>query len=444
MTLPIHHSLRSKFLIRRDFLLGFGAFSMVSLANCATPGPGGPTSATALDAYLRQIVDNGWVSGAAVAVLGQAGTSLTRSFGFADREARSPVQPDTIYRIYSMTKPVTAAAMMALVEDGAVGLDQPIAEFLPEFSAPRVFVRFDGETVVTEPARRPITIRHLLTHTSGLSESFNRGLEPTAELYHRMGLRAGSWDPELHINSLADFSQRLAEIPLAFHPGERWLYSSSLDLAGRVIEVASGKDFATFTHERIVAPLRMRDTAFALSPSQVNRLAAMYVATPDHGTQRATEAQIPAWNVAGGAVVPMGGSGLFSTLPDYVRFTHMLLNKGELDGARVLSRESVEQMMTNQLPPALGDAPLSEAARFGLGGEVAGLGFGLGGSVLMDPARAGGLGHAGEYAWGGAASTTFWVDPVENISVVLMTQKLPSGVHPLRDQLRRAVYETTP
>ena len=425
-------------------LFGFTALSAVQIAGCATSGPSRHISVDALDAYLRQIVDNGWVSGAAVAVSGPGGGTLTRSFGFADREARSPIRPGTIYRIYSMTKPVTAAAMMALVEEGAVRLDQPIADFLPEFSAPRVFVRFDGETAITEPARRPITVHHLLTHTSGLSESFNRGLEPTAELYHRIGLRAGNWDPALRINSLSEFSRRLADIPLAFHPGERWLYSSSLDLAGRVIEVASGQDFAAFTRDRILAPLRMRDTAFSISSSQQIRLAAMYVATPDHGTQRAPETQIPAWNVEGGGVVPMGGGGLFSTLPDYVRFTRMLLNKGELDGARVLSRQSVERMMTNHLPPELGDAPLSEAARFGLGGEVAGLGFGLGGSVLVDPARAGGLGHGGEYAWGGAASTTFWVDPVENISVVLMTQKLPSGVHPLRDQLRRAVYQPTP
>lgn len=426
---------------RRDLLRAIGAVSSVSFVGCTTDRGVLRSVAPGIEAWLRQIVDNGWVAGAAVAVTGAGGGSLTRSFGHADREAAAPIKPDTIYRIYSMTKPITAAAMMAVIEDGAARLDQPIADFVPEFAAPRVFVRFEGEHAITEPARRPITIRHLLTHTSGLSESFNRGLEPTAEIYHRIGLRAGNWDPALGIRTLADFSARLAEIPLAFHPGERWLYSSSLDLAGRVVEVASGRDFAAFTHDRMLAPLRMNDTAYAIGAEQTQRLAAMYFATPDQGTQRTPDAQIPAWNAPGGGVVPMGGGGLFSTLPDYVRFTRMLLNKGELEGVRALSRGSVEQMMTSHLPPELGDTPLSEAARFGLGGEVAGLGFGFGGSVLLDPARAGGIGHVGEYAWGGAASTTFWVDPVENFSVVLMTQKLPSGVHPLRDQLRRIVYQ---
>ncbi len=426
---------------RRGFLSAIGLFSLVSVAACATSGAGRSSAARGIEAWLRQIVDNGWVCGAAAAISGADGAALTRTHGHADREAGASIRSDTIYRIYSMTKPITAAAMMAVVEDDDARLDQPIADFLPEFVSPRVFVRFEGESVITEPARRPITIRHLLTHTSGLSESFNRGFEPTAEIYHRIGLRAGNWDPVLGIRTLSDFSQRLAEIPLAFHPGERWLYGSGLDLAGRVIEAASGQDFAAFTHDRMLAPLRMDDTAYAISAAQTQRLAAMYVASPDQSMQRAPDAEIPGWNVPGGGVVPMGGGGLYSTLPDYVRFTRMLLHKGELDGVRVLSRSSVEQMMTNHLPPELGDAPLSEAARFGLGGEVAGLGFGLGGSVMLDPASAGGIGHVGEYAWGGAASTTFWVDPVENFSVVLMTQKLPSGVHPLRDQLRRIVYK---
>lgn len=394
--------------------------------------------AVALDAWLAKIVDNGWVSGAAVQIAKPGITTLTRVYGFADREAQSALSESTIYRIYSMTKPITASCMMTLVEDRKVSLDQPIRDFLPEWSDPQVLIGFDGEKPVTEPARRPITVRHLLTHTSGLSESFNKGLEPSADIYQRIGLIAGQFRPSLGITSLRRYSEVLATIPLAFHPGEQWLYSSGLELAGRVIETASGQDFASYLDSRLLGPLGMTDTHFKLPSHKRGRLAAMYVGGPDGKTMRLNPPLIPAWGE--GTVIPMGGSGLFSTLGDYTRFARMLVGRGALDGTRVLSSNSVGAMMSNQLSPALGAMPLSAAARFGLGGEVKGLGFGLGGSVLVDPKAAGGIGHRGEYAWGGAASTTFWVDPVTQTSVVLMTQKLPSGIHPLRDELRRLVW----
>ncbi|MFZ5748448.1 MAG: serine hydrolase domain-containing protein [Pseudomonadota bacterium] len=413
---------------------------------CAAMLPGAGVAAvrdrralgTALEIWLARIVDKGWVSGAAVRIVAPGAPALTRLHGFADRESQRPLDEATIYRIYSMTKPITAACMMTLVEDGKVALDQPIRDFLPEWSEPQVFVRFDGDTPVTERARRPITVRHLVTHTSGLSESFNKGFEPTADLYHRIGLIAGQFRPSLGITSLKRYSEVLSTIPLAFQPGEKWLYSSGLEIAGRVIEAASGQDFATYLEARLLAPLGMVDTHFALPAAKRPRLAAMYVGGADGATRRLDPPLIPAWGTD--SVIPMGGSGLFSTLGDYTRFARMLIGHGALGGARVLRPASVRAMMTNQLPPALGDMPLSAAARFGLGGEVKGLGFGLGGSVLVDPAAAGGIGHRGEYAWGGAASTTFWVDPVTRTSVVLMTQKLPSGIHPLRDELRRLVY----
>jgi CubicO group peptidase (beta-lactamase class C family) len=390
-----------------------------------------------LESWLSEIVSKGWTAGAAVEVIGVSPEPLILLQGNADPEAGRPVALDTIYRIYSMTKPVTAAAMMTLVESGAVGLDQPVADFLPESRTPRVFVRFDGDEVVTEPARRPITIRHLLTHTSGMSESFNKGLEPTALLYERAGLRTGRWYDTLDIRTLEQLVRRLSKIPLAAHPGEKWIYGSSLDVAGRVIEAAAGQGFSAFMQEKIFAPLRMPDTGFS-PPEDKNRLAALYRLSAVGSSMRVPPADIPAWGE--NPVVPTGGTGLFSTLPDYARFVRMLINRGALDGARILSAKSVETMMTDQLGPELGETPLSAAARFGLGGEVAGLGFGLGGSVLRDPSLAGGIGSRGEYAWGGAASTTFWVDPVKNIAVILMTQKMPSGAHPFRDQLRKIVY----
>ncbi|MCW3834531.1 serine hydrolase domain-containing protein [Sphingomonas canadensis] len=432
-------------------MMGRRAFGAMLAGTCFStmlPAPGLAATgdrkrlAAALDTWLARIVDNGWVSGAAVRIEKAGAAPLTRLHGFADREARTPLGESTIYRIYSMTKPVTAACMMTLVEDGKVALDQPVRELLPEWSDPQVLVRFDGDKPVTEPAKRPITVRHLLTHTSGLSESFNKGFEPSADLYHRIGLIAGQFRPALGITSLKRYSEVLATIPLAFQPGEKWLYSSGLEVAGRVIEAASGRDYESYLRARLLQPLGMADTHFALPASKRPRLAAMYVGSPDGKTARLNPPMIPAWGED--SVIPMGGSGLFSTLGDYTRFAQMLIGRGRLGRARVLRAESVTAMMTNQLPPALGDMPLSAAARFGLGGEVKGLGFGLGGSVLVDPAAAGGMGHRGEYAWGGAASTTFWVDPVTRTSVVLMTQKLPSGIHPLRDELRRLVYGRLP
>ncbi|WP_342248994.1 serine hydrolase domain-containing protein [Sphingomonas sp. OTU376] len=431
--------------------MGRRAFGVALAGSCISamlPAPGfaaagdGKTLSAALDAWLAKIVDNGWVSGAAVRIVRPGAATLTRLHGFSDRESRTPLSEATIYRVYSMTKPITAACMMTLVEDGKVRLDQPIREFLPEWSEPQVLVRFDGDKPVTEPAKRPITVRHLLTHTSGLSESFNKGFDPSAELYHRIGLVAGQFRPSLGITSLKRYSEVLATIPLAFQPGEKWLYSSGLEIAGRIIEAASGQDYATYLGVRLLKPLKMVDTHFALPASKRSRLATMYVGGPDGKTMRLNPPMIPAWGEDN--VIPMGGSGLFSTLGDYTRFAQMLIGHGVLGGTRVLSARSVQAMMSNQLPAALGDMPLSAAARFGLGGEVKGLGFGLGGSVLVDPAAAGGIGHRGEYAWGGAASTTFWVDPVTRTSVVLMTQKLPSGIHPLRDELRRLVYGNLP
>lgn len=390
-----------------------------------------------LKQWLQQVVDKRWVSGGSISVTAGSAQPLLVMHGWADVENRRATAPDTVYRIYSMTKPITTVAMMTLVERGTVKLDQPIADFLPEFARPNVFVRFEGESAITEPATKPITVRHLLTHTAGLSESFNDGIEPTARLYKQAGLIAGQWYRNGAIKSLADFSRAIAAIPLAAQPGTRWIYGTSLDVAGRVVEVASGVDFDEYVQQHVLGPLRMRDTTFKATAEQKARLAALYRAGPG-GLERIPDAQIPAWGEE--TVIPTGGAGLFSTLSDYSRFAKMLMNSGELDGARVLSRASVDAMMTDQLGTTAGREPLSAAARFGLGGEVKGLGFGLGGSVMLEPSQADNLDSRGEYAWGGAASTTFWVNRAKAHSVVLMTQKLPSGLHPLRDELRRRVY----
>lgn len=421
-------------------LLGEGALLYSLLAR--TAGAGSiqvPADAlrVQLQHWLTQIVEKHWVSGASVLVMQGDAPPLLVTGGQADMEAQIPVTPETMFRIYSMTKPITTVAMMTLVEKGKVRLDQPIADFLPEFTQPRVFVRFDGDNVITEPARTPITVRHLLTHTAGLSESFNDGLEPTAQLYKRAGMIAGQWYRLGTIHSLAEFSRQIARIPLAAQPGTRWIYGTSLDIAGRVIEAASGIDFGEYVRRQVLEPLQMRDTTFQVTAQQRSRLAALY-RVGQQTLERIPEKQVPAWGID--KVIPTGGAGLFSTLTDYGRFARMLMQSGELDGVRILTRQSVDQMMTDQLGDRLGSEPLSAAARFGLGGEVKGLGFGLGGSVMRDASLADGLDSQGEYAWGGAASTTFWVNRHRQLAAVLMTQKLPSGVHPLRDELRQIVY----
>jgi CubicO group peptidase (beta-lactamase class C family) len=383
-----------------------------------------------IDAHFDRYVEDGRLPGW-LAVVSRRGriVHLGRG-GHRDVEASLPVETDTLWRLFSMTKPVTSVAAMMLAEEGLLELDDPISRWLPEFASPRVYVKGSALAPLTEPATSPIRVWHLLTHTAGLTYGFHHG-HPVDAIYRAAGFEWGT-PPGL---DLATCSSRWAALPLVFQPGTEWNYSIATDVLGRLVEVVSGLPLDEFFESRIFAPLGMTDTGFvASSPS---RLAAMYVRDPASG--RATRND--AFGRMGTARPDClsGGGGLVSSAADYWRFTEMLLRGGERDGVRLLAPRTVSLMASNHLP---GRVDLEEFGR-PLFAEMPfdGHGFGLGFSVLQDPVKARTLSSAGEFAWGGAASTAFWVDPDKDLTVGFYTQLLPSSTYRLRPQLRQLVYQ---
>ena len=378
--------------------------------------------------WLQAHVDGGRLPGALVSVARHGEVALLEAVGLRDREARAPIGVDTLFRIYSMTKPVTAVAVMMLCEAGHIGLDDPVARFIPGFERLQVQV-IDGEgRVRVVPARRPMTVRHLLTHTAGFGYG-TRDATPAEALYLD---RHTDFAP--NDGPLAEVVERLLTIPLLCEPGSGWHYGVSSDVLGRLVEVVAGQPFADFLGERIFEPLCLRDTGFSVPGEKAGRLAALYARTEDDGM---TLLESPRESVYTRPVsTHSGGAGLISTLGDYFRFTELLRRKGELDGVRLLRRETVEEMTRNQLPgdiAELGQPTFNETS-------TRGIGFGLGFSVLIDSRVARLPGSVGEYAWGGMASTAFWNDPVRDLGVILMTQLRPSDAYPLRRELRELVY----
>ena len=350
--------------------------------------------------------------------------------GLRDVEAGLPVEEDTIFRFYSMPKPITSIAVMMLYEEGRFQLDNPIAAFLPEFADMQVYVSGEGAAMRTEPARGPITFRHLLTHTGGLTYGFFEAT-PVDAAYreNKVEFNGGKGD-------LAACARRLADQPLLNHPGDEWNYSVSTDLLGRLVEVISGQPLDEFLQRRILGPLGMEDTAFSILPGKQNRFAANYGPEEGGGLELIDSARESKYR---DVILFSGGGGLTSTARDYHRFTQMLRGKGELEGVRLLGRKTVEYMTTNHLPDngdltSMGQAVFSETSYDGVG-------FGLGFSVMLDPAKAQVIGSPGEYAWGGAASTAFWIDPVEDMSVIFLTQLMPSSTYPLRRELKVLTYQ---
>jgi CubicO group peptidase (beta-lactamase class C family) len=339
-----------------------------------------------------------------------------KAFGVRSIEHKDPMERDDLFRIYSMTKPVTTAAMMMLVEAGKVSLDDPVAEYLPAFAGVRVW-----SPAGPVAPRRPMTIRDLLQHTSGLTYGIF-GETPVDSAYRKAGL--------MEPRSLPELMDQLAKLPLVGHPGEVWNYGFSTDVAGRIIEVASGMPLDRFMADRIFGPLGMKDTYFEVPAEKRARLTGYYAITngppalldsPDTGsfTRR--------------PVYLSGGGGLVSSAPDYLRFAQMILNGGELDGVRLLRRETVARMLSNQLPASLIPLRVGEIV-------IPGNGFGLGFSVVVDPPVPG-IADRGRAAWAGYANTFFWIDPNRRMIAMVLAQTFPFGVPPLELDFRRLVYE---
>jgi CubicO group peptidase (beta-lactamase class C family) len=381
--------------------------------------------------FLRRYVDDGRLPGWSLMVSRHGRVVDASVYGRRDLEADLPIEPDTLFRIYSMTKPITSVAAMMLYEEGAFDLNDPISLFIPAFAAPRVYTGGPAAKPVTVPAVEPIRIRHLLTHTSGLTYGFHR-IHPVDEIYRAQGFEWSS-PPGM---DLATCCEHWAAMPLLFQPGAEWAYSIATDVLGRLVEVVSGLSLDEFFRTRILEPLGMADTGFTVPADRRDRLAALYAPRP--GTGAAVRYDALGTAALEGDRFLSGGGGLVGTIGDYHRFTEFLRRGGELDGVRLLGRPTLRYMTRNHLPGGADLAtygrPLFAETRYD------GMGFGLGFSVLEDPVANGTLSSVGEFAWGGAASTSFWVDPVEDLTVVFMTQLLPSSTYPLRQQMRQLVY----
>jgi CubicO group peptidase (beta-lactamase class C family) len=338
---------------------------------------------------------------------------------------------DTIFRVYSMTKPVTSIALMQLHEHGHFRLTDPVHRFLPAWRDLGVFQGGSHPQFLTTRPQRAMTVQDLLRHTSGLTYGFMHRTNVDAA-YRKLGI--GAFRP--FDGNLAEMCDQLSRLPLEFSPGTAWNYSVSTDVCGHLVELISGEPFDRYLERHVLGPLGMEDTAFFVPPEKADRLAACYERGPDKrlrlqdDPERSRYLEKP--KLLG------GGGGLVSTAADYLRFARMLRGGGELDGQRIIGRKTLELMTRNHLP---GGRDLSEfALAWFAETPYAGVGFGLGFSVQMDCAKGGIVGSEGEFAWGGAASTAFWVDPVEDLIVIFMTQFMPSRTFDFRGQLKSIVY----
>jgi CubicO group peptidase (beta-lactamase class C family) len=382
-----------------------------------------------IEDWMRRQVSDERLAGIEVLINRRGHTVLHRCHGQRDLARKAEATPETIYRIYSMTKPLTAVAIMMLYEEGRFQLDDPITRFLPAFAQQRVFTGGGYGAVMTEPAMRDITFRDLLTHTSGLTYAFMQAT-PVDAIYRAQKLELpGSPEP------LGELIGRLAKVPLIAQPGAEWNYSVSSDVLGHLVAVISGRPFEEFLRERVLRPLEMVDTEFFVASDKVNRFAANYERGPDGRPRLLEDPETSRFLQPPKA--PSGGGGLVGTARDYLRFCLMLLNQGAYGSTRLLGRKTVELMTTNHLN---GDMAAMGQPRFAES-NYHGIGFGLGFSVMLDPAKAQMVGSRGEYAWGGLASTAFWVDPQEDMAVVLMTQLTPSSTYPIRRELRVLAYQ---
>ncbi|GAA4774911.1 serine hydrolase domain-containing protein [Actinomycetospora chlora] len=393
-----------------------------------------PARLARIDDHFARYVDDGRLAGYHAVVARDGRIVHSASAGHRDVDAGLPVTDDTRWRIYSMSKPITSVAAMVLWERGAFELTDPISRWLPEFAEPQVYVKGSSSKPLLEAATEPIRVWHLLTHTAGLTYGFHHA-HPVDELYRAAGFE---WSAPADLD-LAGCVRAWARMPLVFQPGTEWNYSQATDVLGRLIEVVSGQTLDAFLDENVLGPLGMTATGFAVDDP--DRLATLYLANPATGRYLSAEAA-GMGAMAREAIEPTwlgGGGGLVSTAADYHRFTRMLLGRGEVDGVRVLGSRTVDYMGRNHLP---GGLDLEQVGR-PLFAEMPfhGVGFGLGFSVVLDPVAYKVPVSAGEMAWGGAASTAFWVDPVERVTAMFFTQLLPSSAHPIRSQLRGLVYQ---
>jgi CubicO group peptidase (beta-lactamase class C family) len=377
-----------------------------------------------LNKVMQQYIDRGSFAGIVTLIARKGQVAHLQTFGWQELETKRPMRADTIFRIYSMTKPIISAAAMMLCEEGKLRLADPVSRYIPEFKEARVMAaRPDGGYDLI-PAQRQMTIHDLMTHSGGLS--YGDDMNSALDQLYRATLHHLDEEVEPVLEKWVQaFAQ--ARLPLAFQPGTGFRYSLSIDVLGYIIQLASGQLFEEFLRERIFTPLGMPDTAFWVPPEKAGRLALIYgpceegvlkVVVPEHGA----DILKPTNN-------PFGGGGLVSTVGDYFRFGQMLLNGGELEGVRLLGRQTVEWMLQNHLPEGI--HPMGELAN----------GFGLGGAVLMHPGLSHRPGSAGKFGWGGAANTEWWIDPAEQMQCLIMLQYMPCFTIPVVEDFAQLAYQ---
>ena len=378
---------------------------------------------------LAKYVEPGRIAGALTLVARRGKIAFLSPVGKMDRERGTAMRADTLFRIYSMTKPVTSVALMMLHERGAFQLGDPVHKWLPGWDQLRVYRYGRYPNFVTEPAERPMTVRDLLTHTSGLSYGILERTHLDAA-YRKLGIGEGK-------GTLSDMVEKLGSLPLAFSPGTRWGYSVATDVVARLVEILSGRSFDEYLRQEIFEPLGMVDTAYTVAADKLPRYAANYARSPGGPMNLFDDPANSAY--ARPKALFTGSSGLISTAADYVRFAEMLRRGGVLGGVRILGPRTVQYMTKNHLPGGVDLASIATESSFSET-RYEGMGFGLGFHVVLDPVRSQVPGSVGEYGWGGMASTAFWIDPAEELTVVFMTQLVPSSALNVRAELKSIVY----
>jgi CubicO group peptidase (beta-lactamase class C family) len=378
-----------------------------------------------IDGTLKSFIDSNKIAGVSALIFEKGKEVYYGAYGYADKEAAKPMDRNTVVRIYSMTKPITGTALMTLFEQGKFKLDDPLSKYAPEFANMQVYKGVDASgKLILEPAKRPITIRDITRHTAGFA--------PDASLpgLGQLVRQADAMNPR---NTLTEMAKKLASLPLAFHPGDQWAYGQSVDVQAYLVERISGQPFDQYLQEKIFTPLGMTHTGYVVKESDRKNFAALYNRSDDGVLTRQPDAQANSFNTANWALKP-GGFGLTSTLDDYMKFAQMLVHKGRLGNVIILKPETVKLMSTSHLSDTL-----SQRMWLPSKGSV---GFGIDFAVRTRPPAnaAENNGVVGEFFWDGAASTLFWVDPVNELTAVLFTQLMPFDKVKLHKRFRDAVY----